>query len=200
MGSSGPVSHLPTDWTIGWNISTFHMLTLQDIIHLPHQWEVLASTGLYEADFYIPICQSQLRNCLSSYFRKRDCETGEAALRIMATSQAFFKMHSCALPQLACEIAAQYSLNLQWMSCSDRVAEKTCCGESSLSFAGNLKLRQLSTHSLSFGLESWSFLVTKVVMMVPQGNVGCRSWSTSVGVSRLGKNLERWWWPPDSDI
>jgi len=77
------------------------MLTLQDIIHLPHQWEVLASTDLYEADFYIPIRQSQLRNCLSLHFRKRDCESGEAALRLMATSQAFFKTHSCALPRLA---------------------------------------------------------------------------------------------------
>lgn len=108
------------------------MLTLQDIIHLPHWWEALASTGLYEAYFYIPICQSWLRNCLSLHFRNRDCECVEVTLRLMATSQAFFKIHSYALPQLSWEIAAQYSLNLQWMSCSGRAAEKTCYGESEL--------------------------------------------------------------------
>lgn len=74
------------------------MLTLQDIIRLPHWWEALAIMGFYETDFYIPICQSQFRNCLSLHFRKRDCESVEATLRLMATSQAFFKIHSHALP------------------------------------------------------------------------------------------------------
>lgn len=155
------------------------MLTLQDIIHLPHWWEALAITSFYEADFYIPICQSQLRNCLSLHFKKRDCESVEATLRLMAASQAFSKIHSHALPLLAWEIAEQYSLNLQWMSCSGRAAKKTCYGVWALQETyrkSYCSWARVADH-LVWGAGSF---IRKVVMMLPRGNTGCRSWCTLV--------------------
>lgn len=167
------------------------MLTLQDIIHLPHRWEALASTGLYEAYFYIPICQSQLRNCLSLHFRKRDCECVEVTLRLMAASQAFFNIHSCALPQLSGETAARYSLNLQRMSSWT-----------------NLLWWVWALQTYNKGHCSWEcaermgwgagLFIRKVTTTISQGNVCCRSWSTVVHMGEHGENC--WWELPDSSI